>query len=108
MRKIAIIGLGCALTLGGCVQGIARSRVQVALTNAGLSQPMAQCMATRMVDHLTIPQLRKLEALQGPHRSTMDYVAAVQRVGDPEVIEVTMTAAGICASQVTGLGGLLH
>jgi hypothetical protein len=109
MRKGLMVGvLGCALALGGCVQGIARSRVQTALVNAGLPQPMAECMATRMVDHLTIKQLRKLEALQGPKRSAMDYAMAVQRVGDPEVIEVTMTAAGACASHMGGLGGLLR
>jgi PBP1b-binding outer membrane lipoprotein LpoB len=109
MRKVVMVGvLGCALVLGGCVQGIARSRVQTALTNAGLPQPMAECMATRMVDHLTIAQLRKLEALQGPKRSAMDYAMAVQRVGDPEVIQVTMSAAGACAGQTGLLGGLLR
>jgi hypothetical protein len=113
MRKGLLVALGCALALGGCVeQHIARSRVAAALTHAGLSDPMAQCMATRMVDHLTIAQLRKLEALrgagQGPGRSTLDYVAAVQRVNDPEVIRETVTAAGTCAAQVGGLGDLLH
>lgn len=108
MRKGMIVVMGCAMALGGCVQGIARSRVQAALTHAGLSQPMAECMAARMVDRLTIGQLRKLEALQGPNRSAMDYAMAVQRVGDPQVIEVTMSAAGACAGQITGLGGLLH
>jgi ABC-type uncharacterized transport system auxiliary subunit len=108
MRKGLVAGLVCVAVLGGCVQGIARSRVQAALTNAGLSQPMAQCMSARMVDQLTIHQLRKLEALQGPKRSTMDYVAAVQRIDDPQVIRVTVTAAGACAAQVGGLGSLLH
>jgi len=113
MRKVLVVVLGCGLALGGCVQGIARSRVQAALTNAGLSQPMAQCMAGRMVDQLTMTQLRKLEALrgagQGGRRSAVDYVAAVQRVDDPQVIQVTVTAAGVCAAQVSGgLGGLLR
>jgi len=110
MRGFAIAVLGASLALGGCVQGIARSRVEGALTRAGLSQPMAQCMAQRMVDHLTISQLRKLEALQGPNRSAMDYVAAVQRINDPQVIQVTASAAGACVAQVgpSGLGSLLQ
>ncbi|MDE1914627.1 MAG: hypothetical protein KGJ57_04090 [Sphingomonadales bacterium] len=113
MRKVMVGVLGCAVLLGGCVeQRIARSRVQNALTNAGLSLPMAQCMSARMVDHLTIKQLRKLEALQGPKRTTFDYIAAVRRVDDPETIEVAVTAAGACAAQVgtgpMGLGGLLR
>jgi hypothetical protein len=98
MRGLAIAVLGASLVLGGCVQGIARGRVQA--RGRGLSQPMAECMAQRMVDHLTISQLRKLEALQGPKRSAMDYVAAVQRINDPQVIQVTASAAGACVAQV--------
>jgi hypothetical protein len=59
-------------------------------------------MAQRMVDRLSIGQLRKLEALRGGGRSLDDYLAAVRRVGDAEVIGVTVSSAALCA---TGLGG---
>lgn len=89
------------LVLAGCVQRIAESRVRTALVGAGLSQDISACMARRMVDRLTIAQLRKLEALQGPKRTVADYVQAVRRVGDADVIEVTASSAALCA---TGFG----
>jgi hypothetical protein len=93
--------------LGGCVEKIAESRVRSALVDAGLSQANADCMARRMVDRLTIAQLRKLEQLKaraGERErplSIADYIERVRRVGDPEVIAVTASSAGLCAA---GLG----
>lgn len=103
------IAIALALTLvglGGCVEKIAEHRVRSALVDAGLSDRNAGCMATRMVDRLTIGQLRKLEALKAKkgqdRRSLPDYVAAVRKVGDAEVIAVTASSAALCA---TGLAG---
>jgi hypothetical protein len=86
----------CALT--GCVEKIAEHKIRAALTDAGLAPATSDCMARRMVDQLTISQLRKLRALQGNKRSVMDYVAAVRRVGDAEVFKVTAAAAAVCAT----------
>jgi hypothetical protein len=64
-------------------------------------------MAGRMVDRLSIGQLRKLEALKaraGERErpvSIGEYVERVRRVGDSEVIAVTASSAGLCA---VGLG----
>ncbi|WP_379922117.1 hypothetical protein [Erythrobacter sp. R86502] len=112
VRKGAIAlrlgGLGlAAILLGACAQTIAKSRVESALIDAGLDRGNADCMATRMVDRLTIDQLRKLEALkpQGnePARPTTlkGYVDRVARVGDAEVLAVTSSSAALC---VVGLG----
>ena len=92
---------GLALLLaatGGCISRIAESRVRSALLDAGLSQRNADCMAARMVDRLSISQLRKLERLQGEKRSLSDYVAAVRRVGDSEAIAVTASSAALCTT----------
>ena len=97
MRYVLALVAG-ALALSGCVERIAESRVRSALVDAGLSQRNADCMAHRMVDRLTISQLRKLEALQGEKRGLFDYVAAVERVGDGKVISVTASSAALCAS----------
>jgi hypothetical protein len=86
------------LAASGCAEKIAEHRVRSALVRAGLSEGNADCMAERMVDRLTIKQLRKLEALQGDKRSVADYVIAVRRVGDPEVIGVTASSAALCAT----------
>jgi hypothetical protein len=96
--KRLVIGLAAALSLTGCVETIAEHRVRAALLDAGLSEGNADCMAHRMVDRLTIKQLRKLEALRGEKRSVADYVVAVRRVGDAEVLGVTASSAALCAT----------
>ena len=105
MRALWLLMVGVLLT-GGCVQKIAESRVRTALTDAGVSDRNARCMAGRMVDRLTISQLKKLEALKtakGETRPTSlnDYVARVRRVNDTEVVTVTASSAALCAA---GLG----
>ena len=90
--------LAAILSLTGCVEKIAEHKVRAALTDAGLAPATSDCMARRMVDQLTISQLRKLQALQGEKRNVMDYVAAVRRVGDPQVFQVTAAAGAVCAT----------
>jgi hypothetical protein len=87
-----------ALAGAGCVERIAESRVRSALVGAGLPQAAAECMAGRMVDRLTIAQLRKLERLQGENRSLTDYLAAVRRVDDPQAVAVTASSAALCST----------
>jgi len=41
------------------------------------------------------------QALRGPKRTLADYVIAVRRVGDRQVLEVTASSAALCA---TGFG----
>lgn len=104
--RIALVLAG-ALALSGCVQTIAESRVRTALVEAGLSQKNADCMAGRMVDRLTIAQLKKLERVKarpGERDKPVtigEYVERVRRVGDAEVVAVTASSAGLCA---VGLG----
>lgn len=97
MRRV-LAAAAILLAASGCVEKIAEHRVRNALVHAGLSEGNADCMAHRMVDRLTIKQLRKLEALQGEKRSVADYVIAVRRVGDPEVLGVTASSAALCAT----------
>ena len=94
-RVFVVVAL---LAATGCVQKIAESRVRSALLDAGLSERNAECMAGRMVDRLSIAQLRKLERLEGEKRSLADYVVAVRRVGDTEAIAVTASSAALCAT----------
>lgn len=102
-----IVAACAALALSGCVQTIAENRVESALLRAGLDQRTSSCMAERMVDRLTIGQLRKLEGLKArkgePVRPTTlkGYVDRVRRVGDAEVLAVTSSSAALCA---VGLG----
>jgi hypothetical protein len=101
--KHLVLGLS-VLALAGCVQTIAEDRVRSALVEAGVSESDSACMAQRMVDRLTIAQLRKLEALKAragepAQPATLgEYVERVRRVGDAEVVAVTASSAGLCAA----------
>ena len=105
MSRVAAALLAVTPLLAGCAQAIAEHRVEAALADAGLSRPVAACMAGRMVDRLTIAQLRRLEELRRPaedrpEASLADYLDRVRRVGDAEVIAVTTSSGALC---VTGL-----
>lgn len=100
---LAFAALAAAATTAGCVQTIAESRVKSALVEAGLNEPVSDCMAGRMVDRLTIDQLKKLERLktgagEREPSSIRDYLARVRRVGDAEVVAVTSSSAALCAT----------
>ena len=97
MRRLLALTLVLAAS-AGCLEMIAESRVRSALVDAGLADATADCMAGRMVDRLSIAQLRRLEALKGEKRTLSDYLAAVNRVGDAEVISVTASSAGLCST----------
>lgn len=110
MRKLAVAA--CAvLLLTGCVSKIAESRVERALLGAGLSQRNADCMAERMVDRLSISQLRKLEKLRGKKgeplkpRTLAQFVERVRAVGDGEVLTVTASSAALCATGLAAESG---
>ncbi len=99
MRRTIAAATLLAVALAGCTPAkLAEGRVRSALVNAGLSQPNAACMAERMTDRLSLGQLRKLQALQSPKRSLSDYVYTVRRVGDRQLIEVTVSSALLCAT----------
>lgn len=96
--------VAAALLVYGCAETIAEGRVESALLKAGLSQRNAACMAERMVDRLTIAQLRKLENLRGRKgepvrpRTLRQFVERVREVGDAEALAVTATSAAVCAA----------
>ena len=50
------------LTLSACA--MPESRLRAGLVEAGLSEPLAACMAERMVDRLSLTQLRRLADLK--------------------------------------------
>ena len=93
------------ILLAGCVQTIAESRVRSALSEAGLNDRVSDCMAGRMVDRLSIEQLKKLERLKSRsgERDPVtidDYLGRVARVGDAEVVAVTSSSAALCATGI--------
>lgn len=97
LRKLTVFAV-LALVAGCTPAKLAEGRLRSALTDAGLSHGDAACMAERMTDRLTLGQLRKLEVLRTPKRSLSDYVYAVRRLGDAELLRVTASSAALCES----------
>lgn len=98
-RSAASLVLVLVLALGACAPSkLAYGQVKSALTDAGLPDQTAGCMADRMTDKLSIGQLARLKKLKGANRSISDFVAAVRKDGDPEALQVTASAAVLCTT----------
>lgn len=108
MRKLIlymalVAGVAALAISSGAVDSVVEWRVKSGLMDAGVGEKRATCMAERMVDRLSIMQLRKLqnmEAQEGePEEPTGlgDFIKRVRRIGDGEVVTVTASSAGLCA-----------
>ncbi|MBX7483676.1 hypothetical protein [Qipengyuania qiaonensis] len=90
-------------TIGGGFQGSVEDRLEEEMVAAGLPQPMAECLAGRMSERLSVSQLRQLENLRPEEGeadiplSVAEFLERVRRVDDPEVLEVAASSAAICA-----------
>lgn len=64
---------------------------------------MARCMSERMVDRLSLIQLRRLQSLASIRKSRMEemtvdrFLYKVRALEDPEIFMVTSKAAIVCA-----------
>jgi len=101
MKLAAAPLLLLALALAGCATPEARLRT--GLQNAGLSKAMSACMAERMVDRLSLVQLRRLSALGSLKDKdiadlTLDqFFRKIRALKDPEILTVSTSSAAICA-----------
>lgn len=100
MKHIPVIALTATLALAACATP--RSRVESALLDAGLSRPVAQCMAQRMTSQLSISQLQKLSRLKGDGRALSELplrelYRRAESLGDPEIVRVVTSAGLRCA-----------
>lgn len=89
------------LAIAGCATP--ETRVRTALMDAGISRPVATCMAQRMVDRLSLGQLQKLSRLSGMSRTQIGQLSVgellrrARALGDPEIVSVVTTAGVGCA-----------
>ena len=99
--QLLIPMLGAAM-LSGCATP--EAQVRAGLVNAGLSPPLAGCMAGRMVDRLSLMRLRRLGDLPRARESVSagEFLHRVRALRDPEILSVTSSSAALCA---TGLAG---
>lgn len=89
-----------AVTIAGCATP--ETRIRNALVEAGLSKPIAGCMADRMVDRLSLGQLNKLRGLgklqdkKSRQLSIEEFVKRTKALQDPEILAVVTSSGVIC------------
>lgn len=99
-----LLALLVPLVLAACATP--QARVRNALTGFGLSYPLADCMSERLVDRLSLSQLKRLSSLDGfkgrnpGDISINEFVRITRGLQDPEVLGVVTSSGAICA--VTG------
>jgi hypothetical protein len=95
--------LALLIPLAACTTFSPEAKVRSRLTEAGLSPRMSACMAHRMVERLSIAQLKRLGSLGDlAHRdvrtmSIDEMLHRLRALGDPEIVTVTSKAALVCA-----------
>ncbi len=98
--RIAVLSL-LIVSLAACATP--ETRLRTGLVNAGLSQSIAACMADRMVDRLSLLQLRRLGSLaslrdkNAGDLSLNQFLHKVRALKDPEILAVTTSSAALCA-----------
>lgn len=71
--------------------------------DAGLSKPIASCMADRMVDRLSLIQLNRLSGLKKLRGADMrkvtvdEFLKRTRSLQDPEILGVVSSSGLICA-----------
>ena len=76
------------------------ARLRRGLENAGLSEPMSACMAERMVDRLSLIQLRRISDLPyaREERTARGFLHRVRALRDAEILAVASISAALCTS----------
>lgn len=98
--RIAVLSL-LIVSLAACATP--ETRLRTGLVNVGLSQSIAACMADRMVDRLSLLQLRRLGSLaslkdkNAGDLSLNQFLHKVRALKDPEILTVTTSSAALCA-----------
>ena len=101
MRKIFVTTILASALLSGCATP--ETRIKNALVDKGLSEPLASCMADRMVDKLSTGQLLKIRKLKKFEKkdagdiSANEFVKYTRALQDPEIVSVTASSAVICS-----------
>ncbi|MBB4640317.1 hypothetical protein [Rhizorhapis suberifaciens] len=100
MKKLALI-LSLA-ALSACATS-PETKVRNSLLKMGLSPSMAGCMAERMVDRLSLMQLRRLSALSSIKESNLggmtvdEFIYRTRALQDPEILSVVTSSSLRCA-----------
>ena len=99
MRHLPLLlALPLALAMSSCATP--RDQLSAGLRDAGLSQRVSDCMAGRMVDRLSLLQLRRIAGLPKAKSSetTDRFLYRLRALKDPEIVGVATSSAALCAS----------
>lgn len=100
---IAALGFAAWFYFSGGLDRVTEDRVEAALVANGVPVPMAECMAPKLVEDLSIPQLLALEELapQGEEtrvpNSPGEAIDRLRRVDDTEAVTALVSAGTSCA-----------
>jgi len=80
---------------------VPEARLRAGLVNAGLSRPLAACMAERMVDRLSLMQLRRIGDLPRAREalSVAEFLRRIRALRDPEILSVSASSAAVCEAR---------
>ena len=101
MKRLAAITV--LLALSACATMSPEAKVRTRLIEAGLSRPMASCMAERLVDRLSMQELRRLSSLSklGTRRvgdmTIYELLHRLSALNDPHILKVVAKAGLGCA-----------
>ncbi len=99
---LAILGIAVWGYFGG-LERVTAGRIETALVERGVPQPIAACMGTRLSERLSIGQLRELERVGQREReaglptSTVEFLERIRNVENAKLVEVVGTSAAICS-----------
>jgi len=98
MRIRLLLPLAALALLAGC--GVPEARLRTGLERAGLSRPLAGCMAHRMAARLSIAQLRRIGDLpEARHSGSVpEFLHNVRALGDRQIVSVSTSSAALCAT----------
>lgn len=109
MKKLILLLLVVGIAFGawfifsGGLDEVTEERVETALLDNGVPAPLAECMAPKLVEDLSIPQLLALEELapQGDETRIPDSpgeaLDRLRRVDDSEAVTALVSAGTSCA-----------
>lgn len=111
---LAVLGIGVGayflLRDDGVIEQVTEAQVESALLANGLPAPMAECMAPRLTDRLSINQLRKLQRMAPQEgegalpTSTTQALERLRRVDDDEAVEQLVRTGTTCGIELM-MGG---
>ena len=100
---ILFVAVAIVWAATGGLDRMAADRIETALVEQGLPQPLAYCMGERLSQRLSFGQLRTLQAAaEDATTSERQFVLPaflerIRRLDDPHIVEVAASSAAICA-----------